>query len=202
MHHDNPPPIVAAGVQPSEYAARIRAQGMAGLHCAFVCTGCGLVRSYTSANLNRKAGHIIALPMYRCDGADGCGARAAAGACGRDGGVTIVSLFPPAEPWQARSLRHAVDLNRASAIPSAPPRCGDVVRHEPSGECLTVAYCKPNGEIGAAGWPASILRLDSCTIIARCDDATHRANVEAWRSCGGSDFRAENVERIYRGVKL
>lgn len=51
-------------------------------------------------------------------------------------------------------------------------RCGDVVKHEPTGEEWVVAY--EDGEYMAwCGWPDGQARVADCTVVKACTDEEH-----------------------------
>lgn len=76
------------------------------------------------------------------------------------------------------------------------PRCGDSVRHEPTGEDWLVAYSE--GEhLAPAGWPDSRALLSDCRVIRRCTDEEHAKAVAQWRKGTGYDSRRGPVLRLY-----
>ena len=79
-----------------------------------------------------------------------------------------------------------------------PPRCGDTVRHRPSGEEWLVAYADPaHDALAWAGWPDGRARLSDCEIVARCSDEAHRAHVASWLRLTDSDSRPGRVRALY-----
>lgn len=83
------------------------------------------------------------------------------------------------------------------------PRCGDHVLHHPSGQTWVVAFAdEDRGELSAAGWPASIVKLSDCELVMRCSDAEHTAAVLGWMTSGGTggDFRRARVLALYMGA--
>jgi uncharacterized protein YodC (DUF2158 family) len=77
------------------------------------------------------------------------------------------------------------------------PRCGDQVRHKPSGESWVVAWAEGD-DIAWAGWPNGIARLSDCEVIHRCSDDEHRKEVTGWQKV--NDPRAARVMRLYGGA--
>jgi hypothetical protein len=77
------------------------------------------------------------------------------------------------------------------------PRCGDTVRHIPSGEEWTVAYAEGN-ELAPAGWPDSRGNVSDCEIVRRCTDDEHQQAVRDWSMKSSTDSRRANVLRLYR----
>jgi hypothetical protein len=58
----------------------------------------------------------------------------------------------------------------------SPPRMGDHVHHEPSGEDWVVLYT--DGEnLGWMGWPPGEAKLSDCTVVTRCTDETHQREI-------------------------
>lgn len=76
------------------------------------------------------------------------------------------------------------------------PRCGDVVRHIPSGEEWTVAYADEM-VLAPAGWPDSRVQTAQCEIIRRCTDDEHQQAVRDWSLKSSTDSRRANVLRLY-----
>lgn len=74
-------------------------------------------------------------------------------------------------------------------------RCGDAVRHVPSGETWRVAY-DDGTHLAWAGWPDGRARSQDCELVRACTDAEHRAEVERWREAGDGSRRAA-VLRMY-----
>lgn len=75
------------------------------------------------------------------------------------------------------------------------PRCGDHVRHRPSGENWLVAWAEGD-DLAPAGWPNSMARLADCEVTFRCSDDVHRECVDLWRDSPG-DSRRDRVLRLY-----
>lgn len=77
-------------------------------------------------------------------------------------------------------------------------RCGDVVRHRPSGEEWLVAYADyESGHLAWTGWPEGRASLADCDLVRSCDDAGHIASVRAWLKPGSGGHRAKAVRRLY-----
>lgn len=79
-------------------------------------------------------------------------------------------------------------------------RCGDVVRHRPTGEEWLVAYADyESGDIAWAGWPPGTAQISDCDLVRPCDDASHIKSVRAWIEpwSGGSRRGAHIVRRLY-----
>jgi hypothetical protein len=74
------------------------------------------------------------------------------------------------------------------------PRCGDHVRHRPTGERWLVAWAEGD-ELAPAGWPTSMARLADCEVIHRCSDMEHAAAVREWGSSQGG--HRTRVLRLY-----
>ncbi len=75
------------------------------------------------------------------------------------------------------------------------PRCGDHVRHEPSGETWLVAYAD-EFVLAPAGWPDSRVQTAQCTITKRCTDEEHQQAVRQWKSVP-DDSRTSMVMQFY-----
>jgi hypothetical protein len=80
----------------------------------------------------------------------------------------------------------------------APPRCGDLVLHRPSGETWVIAYADPVQDVIAwAGWPNGQARLSDCEVVRRFGDAAHAQAVAAWAASGHDDGRKSRVLALY-----
>ena len=77
------------------------------------------------------------------------------------------------------------------------PRCGDVVRHIPSGEEWIVAWAEGD-RLAWTGWPDGTAALSDCEVILRVSDDEHRAAVQEW-ACEpiDTDSRPSRVLRLY-----
>lgn len=76
-------------------------------------------------------------------------------------------------------------------------RCGDHVRHKPSGEIWVLAYADyERGEISAAGWPDSIEALANIELARAATDEEHAEAVRGWFNVSG-DRRRDVVLRLY-----
>ena len=51
-------------------------------------------------------------------------------------------------------------------------RCGDVVKHGPSGEMWLVAYVD-NDYLSWCGWPPGEAKVIDCTLVKKCSDEEH-----------------------------
>ena len=77
-------------------------------------------------------------------------------------------------------------------------RCGDHVRHEPSGWIWVVAWADyETGELACCGWPNGIARIEDCTLVTASTDEEHRNALASVIITGGS--RAERAARLYGG---
>ena len=74
-------------------------------------------------------------------------------------------------------------------------RCGDHVRHIPSGEVWVVAWADDK-KLCAAGWPEAIVDVDSCVCIKRSTEAEHLSAIFDWRKSSFSS-RRETVRRMH-----
>jgi hypothetical protein len=76
-------------------------------------------------------------------------------------------------------------------------RCGDHVRHAPTGETWVVAYV--DGEhLAWCGWPEGEAKVSDCTLIKRCSDEEH---VTLLREVARSDGkRARRALESLRGI--
>lgn len=81
------------------------------------------------------------------------------------------------------------------------PRCGDCVKHEPTGEDWVVAYADAErDELAWTGWPEGSARLSHCTVTMRCSDQEHARAVEEWRQSSGGGYRRDRVMHLYGGA--
>lgn len=76
------------------------------------------------------------------------------------------------------------------------PRCGDTVRHIPSGEEWTVAYAEGN-KLARAEPPGIRADVSECEIIRRCTDDEHQKAVRGWSLLSSNDTRRARVLRLY-----
>ncbi|CAH1661871.1 hypothetical protein CHELA1G11_11999 [Hyphomicrobiales bacterium] len=75
-------------------------------------------------------------------------------------------------------------------------RCGDIVRHLPSGEEWLLAYADyDTGYLSAAGWPDSEAKISDCDLVRAVDDDEHRKRVADWAPY--NDRRGRAVARLY-----
>jgi hypothetical protein len=81
-------------------------------------------------------------------------------------------------------------------------RCGDVVRHLPSGETWLVAYYDGR-YIAPSGWPACVASSSDCELVAAATDEEHGAAVREWLALPDdvNDDRRRQVERLYSAAK-
>ncbi len=79
-------------------------------------------------------------------------------------------------------------------------RCGDAVRHKPSGQTWLVAYADyENDTLSATGWPESINVLSDCERVRVATDEEHEKHVSEWLDTPHSpDHRPGVVRRLYR----
>jgi hypothetical protein len=91
-----------------------------------------------------------------------------------------------------------------TAAASALPRCGDTVRHRPTGDMLEVAFAHGD-EFAWFGWPDGRAKLSDCEIVTRCTDEQHLAAVSMWLDRehrpdqrGSCDSRIGWIRRLYR----
>ena len=76
-------------------------------------------------------------------------------------------------------------------------RCGDVVRHRPTGEEWLVAYADyETGYLAWAGWPDGRAKIADCDLIEARDHRRHVESVGAWIGPIRSS-RSEAVRRLY-----
>lgn len=76
-------------------------------------------------------------------------------------------------------------------------RCGDIVRHRPTGETWVVAYADyERDELAWQGWPDGCARLHDCELVEPCSDEEHTRNV---RMCIEANLgnRTSAVRRLY-----
>lgn len=77
-----------------------------------------------------------------------------------------------------------------------PIRCGDIVKHGPTGEEWLVAWADPEtGDLAWCGWPNGIARISDCTLVEACDDAKHRRVLDMVLGTDGS--RARMARHLY-----
>jgi len=80
------------------------------------------------------------------------------------------------------------------------PRCGDTVKHKPTGENWFVAFADPDTKyLAPAGWPDSRAELSDCEMVRRCSDLEHIAAVAQWEAVE-NDTRRGPVLRLYGHV--
>lgn len=86
-------------------------------------------------------------------------------------------------------------------------RCGDVVKHGPTGEEWLVAYADyERGRLSRYGWPEGFADLSDCTLVRAATDAEHEQAVREWAASnarkdnGGSDHRRAVVLHLYGSV--
>ena len=82
-------------------------------------------------------------------------------------------------------------------------RCGDVVRHRPSGEEWIVAFCE-RGMLAPSGWPCCVVPASDCEMITAASEEEHVKHVREWLASPASedDLRRSVVERMYgRGME-
>jgi len=75
-------------------------------------------------------------------------------------------------------------------------RCGDVVRHCPSGEEWLVAYADGD-DVSPTGWPDCIAKASDCDLVRAATDEEHRAHVVEWLGCENECRRQRHVRRLY-----
>ncbi len=79
-------------------------------------------------------------------------------------------------------------------------RCGDVVKHRPTGEEWVVAWS--DGEYLAwAGWPDGRARLSDCDIVMRVSDEGFAQAVENWVGVACDSRPAKVVEMYWPQVQ-
>lgn len=75
------------------------------------------------------------------------------------------------------------------------PRCGDTVKHGPTGEKWEVAWC--DGEhLAWAGWPNGRANLSDCKVLYRCSDEQHVEAVRRWKDSVGRDGSSDRRSKI------
>ena len=74
-------------------------------------------------------------------------------------------------------------------------RCGDIVRHKPTGETWVVAWADA-GTVAPAGWPDCRGRSSDCELLLAANDEKHSTKVAEWLAVKG-DSRVEGVRRLY-----
>ena len=84
-------------------------------------------------------------------------------------------------------------------------RCGDTVKHRPSGETWEVAYADyASGYLSPSGWPEGLAKIAECELEERCTEEEHKAAVSRWldhphsREGDRVDHRIAMVRRLYR----
>ncbi len=77
-------------------------------------------------------------------------------------------------------------------------RCGDHVRHRPTGEEWIVAWAE-GSQMAPCGWPPCRASVADCDVINRASDEEHRRSVMGWWSSTshGEDGRRAQVLRLY-----
>lgn len=81
-----------------------------------------------------------------------------------------------------------------------PLRCGDYVRHRPTGQELLIAWAE-DGYASWFGWPPGQMRVDECDVLERCTDEEHAARVQQIVDSGTNDNENSlrpRVLRLYR----
>ncbi len=82
---------------------------------------------------------------------------------------------------------------------SSLPRCGDRVRHHPSGKEFLVAWAEGD-ELAPAIWFNRTARLSDCEVTKRCTDAEHAESVNFWNDM--RDHHRSRVLQLYPEVPL
>lgn len=79
-------------------------------------------------------------------------------------------------------------------------RCGDTVKHRPSGEVWMVAYAdEQRNELSWFGWPDGVARLSDCELVDACSNEEHASRVrEAVAAKVGN--RSSQAARLYADV--
>lgn len=80
------------------------------------------------------------------------------------------------------------------------PRCGDTVRHLPTGNLLEVAFARDT-YLSWAGWPEGLAAISDCEVVERCTGEQHLAAVSRWldgEHGAGTDYRRAWIRRLYR----
>lgn len=78
---------------------------------------------------------------------------------------------------------------------TTPFRCGDIVRHKPTGETWVVAW-DSDGTIAPAGWPDCRGLTSDCEMVRAASDEEHVKSVDDWLGVKG-DSRVDGIRRIY-----
>ena len=79
-------------------------------------------------------------------------------------------------------------------------RCGDVVRHHPTGEKWVVSYADyARNRLSWAGWPEGMVPATECSRVIAASDEAHEAKVKDWLdpTRAGGDHRVGEVRRLY-----
>ena len=74
-------------------------------------------------------------------------------------------------------------------------RCGDHVKHGPTGETWTVAYVEGN-YLAYCGWPEGEARLADCTLVYRCIDEEHQELLERCAKLPLPDARGRKARAL------
>lgn len=99
-------------------------------------------------------------------------------------------------PKITKGLQKIADLTR-------PLRCGDRVRHLPTGEVWLVAYADyGSGHLSWWGWPNGKAEISDCKRLYLCTDSEHRKAVAEWLkpSRRSGDSRAGKIRAMYGHV--
>ena len=75
------------------------------------------------------------------------------------------------------------------------PRCGDHVKHYPTGETWTVAYVEGD-KLAWCGWPPGEARLGDCELIHRCTDKEHLGLLARCARLPESDARGRHARAL------
>jgi hypothetical protein len=119
-------------------------------------------------------------------------------------GVEPLPERPPDCSASAPLIQETTAASAGASQESVVPRCGDTVRHGPTGDLWEVAYAHGDS-LAWCGWPDGRARLGDCEIVTRCTDEEHLAAVSRWldrehradeRGC--HDSRVGWVRRLYR----
>lgn len=73
-------------------------------------------------------------------------------------------------------------------------RCGDTVKHLPTGETWQVAYVDGD-RMSWAGWPEGEADVADCVVERLCTDEEHLRAVASWRRSRG--YRRMRVAALY-----
>lgn len=79
-------------------------------------------------------------------------------------------------------------------------RCGDHVRHAPSGAAWVVAYADyETGDLAWSGWSEGIAKIADCALIKAATDEEHAHAVRSWLKGPHSDgdHRYNKIQRLY-----